>query len=222
MSTLTGAVAEREAPVRGRAVPPPPLRRFPRGDGEPWPAPRPAPVGLPPAFVAMLIFIAAEAMLFFGLITAFLVYRLGSPLWPPLGEPKLPIGVTAVNTAILFLSAGTMRRARGRAGAGDTAAGVRWLGLTALLGTVFLAIQGSEWLRLLHWGLTAATSPYGGIFYLLIGTHGVHVLAAVVALSVLAAAGRAGRISPARLEAASLYWYFVCAVWAVLFPLVYF
>ncbi len=168
----------------------------------------------------MLLFIAAESMLFAGLITAFLVYRLGSALWPPLGEPRLPVAITAANTAVLFLSAATMRGARARARAGRADASRRRLGTTAVLGAVFLAIQGGEWTRLLHWGLTASTSPYGGIFYALIGTHGIHVLAAVVTL--LAFAARARPPAPSRLEAAALYWYFVCGVWAVLFPLVYF
>jgi heme/copper-type cytochrome/quinol oxidase subunit 3 len=160
----------------------------------------------------MLMFVGAEAMLFSGLITAFLVYRLGSPLWPPLGEPRLPIAVTGVNTVVLLLSAATMHRARQRASRGR-------LAVTAVLGAAFLVVQGGEWARLLAWGLTAASSPYGGIFYLLIGTHGVHVLAAVVTLAVLTAATR--RLTAARLEAVSLYWYFVCGVWVVLFPLVY-
>lgn len=119
MTTLTGAVREPGAAV---AAPPPPVRLAPRGDGEPGPS-RPAPMPLSPAFVAILAFIAAEAMLFCGLITAFLVYRLGSPLWPPLGEPKLPVGVTTVNTAVLFLSAVTMRRAWTLARAGTRSDG---------------------------------------------------------------------------------------------------
>ena len=63
-----------------------------------------------------------------------------------------------------------------------------------------------------------------GIFYLLVGCHGAHVLLAVVWLAVVALLARRGTLAPGRrgaLEMCSLYWYFVCGLWAVLFPLVY-
>jgi heme/copper-type cytochrome/quinol oxidase subunit 3 len=65
---------------------------------------------------------------------------------------------------------------------------------------------------------------YGGTFYLLIGCHAAHVLAAVIWLAVLAVLERRARpgwTSSAGLEMCTIYWYFVCALWAVLFPLVY-
>ena len=62
------------------------------------------------------------------------------------------------------------------------------------------------------------------IFLLLIGAHGLHVLGAVAWMATLAALAAAGRIasgkSPA-LDISTLYWYFVCAIWIVLFALVY-
>src|SRR3970282_360654 len=45
------------------------------------------------AALCMLIFLAAEAMFFAGLIGAFLVFRFGSAPWPPPGQPYLPVGV---------------------------------------------------------------------------------------------------------------------------------
>ena len=42
--------------------------------------------------------LGAEAMFFAGLIGAFLVFRFGSTVWPPPFQPRLPIGVTGINT----------------------------------------------------------------------------------------------------------------------------
>jgi len=160
--------------------------------------------------------IASEMMFFTGLIAAYLVLRGTAGPWPPPDQPRLPLAVTWVNTLVLVLSAVTMRRAV-RAPAG--ADGPRFrssLGATALLGTTFLAIQGSEWVRLIRHGLTVSTSMYGATFYALIGAHGTHVLAAVIWLLVLVAGpGRRG------VDLLALYWYFVCGLWLVLFPLVY-
>lgn len=171
-------------------------------------------------WIAVLFFVGAETMIFAGLLTAFAIYRLASPVWPPFGEPRLPIAVTAANTVLLLLSAGTLRGALARLRLGHARAGRRALRATAVLGAIFLAVQGGEWMRLVGWGLTAAAGPYGGFYYTLIGAHGIHVLGAVVALAVLV--GRGGGPPPlARLEACGLYWYFVCALWLVIFPVVY-
>ncbi|OGL00175.1 MAG: hypothetical protein A3E31_10620 [Candidatus Rokubacteria bacterium RIFCSPHIGHO2_12_FULL_73_22] len=176
---------------------------------------------LPPAWVGMLFFVAAETMLFGGLLFAFVLFRLWSPVWPPLGEPRLPLGVTAVNTLVLLASAVTLGRARrhARAGAGPRAR--RALALTAALGWTFVAVQGSEWVGLAQWGVTAASGPYGGLVFALIGAHGVHVLGAVVWLLVDAVGGAAAAPPPARLGAGALYWYFVCALWLAIFAAVY-
>jgi len=60
-------------------------------------------------------------------------------------------------------------------------------------------------------------------FYVLIGCHALHVLAAVTWLSIVALLARRGVFTRARhaaLEMCAIYWYFVRTM-AVLFPLVY-
>jgi heme/copper-type cytochrome/quinol oxidase subunit 3 len=172
----------------------------------------------------MLMFLAFETMFFGGLVGAFLVFRLASPSWPPPGEPYLPIAVTWVNTGVLLWSGLTMRRAHRAIREGSRARLIRGLGLTAILGTVFLAVQGSEWVRLVRFGLTLRSGTYGATFYTLIGCHGLHVLGAVVwLLLVLLLAGR-GRFSAERhvaVQLCTIYWMFVVGLWLVLFPLVY-
>jgi heme/copper-type cytochrome/quinol oxidase subunit 3 len=176
------------------------------------------------ARLAIAIFLAFESMFFAALIAAYLVFRLRTAVWPPLDLPRLPLAVTWVNTGVLALSAYTMRRARSAQRAGQRDALVRALGTTVVLGTLFLAVQGTEWARLVGHGLTLSTGMYGATFYTLIGCHGLHVLAAVVwLLVVLARAQRHRFAAPIRvpLELCAIYWFYVVALWAVLFPLVY-
>ena len=47
------------------------------------------------------MFLGAEAMFFAGLIGAYIVFRVGSAIWPPPFQPRLPVAITAVNTLIL-------------------------------------------------------------------------------------------------------------------------
>jgi heme/copper-type cytochrome/quinol oxidase subunit 3 len=187
-------------------------------------APRVEPPVVSNTRIAMLVVIAAESMLFSGLIGAYLVFRLSARAWPPPDQPRLPLAVTALNTLVLFASLVPMTRALRAVRRDDRRTVATQVGWTALLGVVFLAVQGLEWTRLVRHGLTLASGPYGATFYTLVGCHGLHVLVAVtwlVAVALLARRGAFGAERHAGLEMCGVYWYFVCALWALLFPLVY-
>jgi len=174
--------------------------------------------------LAMVVLIIGESMLFAGLIGGYLVFRLSGRDWPPVDQPRLPLVLTGLNTLVLLGSLVPMSRALRairRNAQHEAARGLAW---TTLLGALFLAVQGIEWLRLVRHGLTLGSSMYGATFYVLIGCHGFHVLAAVTWLAIVAVHARRGRFDARRhapLEMCGVYWYFVCALWAVLFPLVY-
>ncbi len=174
------------------------------------------------ARLGVVMLLGAELMFFAGLIGAFLVFRLSAQVWPPPFQPRLPIAVTGVNTIILLISALTVHWAVGAARAG---AGIlRHLAWTALLGALFLLIQGYEWLRMIHFGLTTSSSVYGGLFYVLIGAHGVHVIGGLIWLAIVYWQARRGRFIKqdfVGVQTARMYWTFVVALWPVLYGLVY-
>ena len=175
------------------------------------------------ARLGMLMLISAETMFFVGLIGAYVVFRAGSSVWPS-GHLYLPVGVTWVNTLVLFGSCYTMHRAIAALRLDHQQSVSSWLGVTALLGTLFLGVQGYEWTQLVRDGLTISTGIYGATFYTLIGCHGLHVLAAVVWLLVVLVLAKRGAFSarrPTAVEVCGMYWYYVGALWALLFPLVY-
>ncbi len=210
------------APDRGRRPPAPPARHDGNGDGEP----RPGFEGpsISNARLGMLMLLGGETMFFGGLVIAFLQLRLGAPVWPPPGQPRLPIGLTAVNTVILLASSWALVKALRAVRAGDGAGLGRWLRWTWGLGTLFLVIQGVEWTRLVHFGLRVSSGIYGATFYTLIGVHGVHVLGAVAWLTVILWLARRARFTPRRhvaLTCCAMYWHYVVALWPVLYLLVY-
>jgi cytochrome c oxidase subunit 3 len=174
--------------------------------------------------IAMIALITSEFMLFAGLVGMYLIVRIAAPVWPPAGQPRLPVLVTTLNSLVLFASLVPMARAVRAIGRDDRTGAATALGLTTVLGMLFLAVQGAEWTRLVQHGLTLGSSQYGGAFYVLIGCHAAHVLAAVVWLAVVTLLARGERFSAAHhdgLEMCAIYWYFVAALWALLFPLVY-
>jgi heme/copper-type cytochrome/quinol oxidase subunit 3 len=202
-----------------------PAIRLEFGGGDP-PAPpvRPnAPIASN-ARVATVMFLAAEAMFFAGLIGAFIVFRIGSAVWPPPFQPRLPVAITGVNTVILLLSAVTMHIALRCVRLGAIRRASRLIAMTAAMGGVFLLIQGWEWARLIHFGLTVSSSIYGGLFYTLIGFHAFHVAGALVWLIVVFVQANRGRFSRQRntgLQVCAMYWTFVVLLWPILYGLVY-
>lgn len=226
-SSVADLIAERQVEIPGRlgAQPPPPSTAPPSGDDSRPPAPEPK-AGPPVsnARLGMLIFLAFEGMFFAGLIGAFLVFRLGSQMWPPVGQPRLPLLLTWANTIGLLFSGYTMHSALRAMRRGDRDGVGAGLSGTAMLGTIFLVVQGSEWLRLIRHGLTLSAGIYGSTFYTLIGCHALHVLGAVIWVLVARFGWGGIRFSPRRqvgLELCGMYWYFVVALWPVLFALVY-
>jgi heme/copper-type cytochrome/quinol oxidase subunit 3 len=132
--------------------------------------------------------------------------------------------VTGFNTLVLLYSAVTMWLAQRAVRRNRPTRGKRLLLLTTLLGVMFLALQGYEWVQLVRFGLTMTSGIYGATFYTLIGCHGLHVSGAVVWLLVVLLRVRQGRYNATRytgLAVCGMYWYFVVALWPVLYYLVY-
>ena len=182
--------------------------------------PRPAPA-IPSAVLGTAIFVFSEAMLFAGLISAFSITRASSLLgWPPLGQPRLPVEATAINTAAL-LASGVALYLAGRAHARDRrSAGAPML--TALaLAAFFVAFQGFEWVRLLGQGLTLTSSQHGSFFYLIIGLHGLHCIAAIWALAFAYRRLARGVLAASTFQAVRVFWYFVVGLWPLLYWRVY-
>lgn len=168
------------------------------------------------------IFIATEAMFFAGFISAFSLTRAGAPggLWPPPGQPRLPVESTLINTVALLLSAAALHYAA-RKFREDPSLAVRPYQAAIALGAFFVAFQGYEWVNLLSQGLTMTSSTYGAFFYLIVGTHGLHVIGGLGALVWVYQMLRQGMLNKHTMTAMQMFWYFVVGLWPVLYWLVY-
>jgi heme/copper-type cytochrome/quinol oxidase subunit 3 len=189
------------------------------GPGRPDPS-RPSAVSS--AVLGMLMFVLAEVMFFAGLVSAFLIGKAAAVGWPPLGQPRAPVASTAFNTAVLLASGVALalaERALGRAG--GAAAAPRWLAGATALGAGFVLLQGYEWTRLIWFGLTMTSSTYGAFFYLVVGAHALHALGALGALGWAGIALGRGSLGREGFRAVQIFWYFVVAVWPILYVLVY-
>ncbi len=169
----------------------------------------------PNALVGTMVFVGAEAMLFIGLLSSFVLLRSQYINWPPMGQPRLGVIATGANTLVLLASGAAVwwagRRPELRA---------RSLGIATALALAFLVGQGREWVALVEYGLSGA-SVYGSLFYAVVGTHAAHVLVSVGVLGWATVATHRGQWTEGAQRALGLWWAFVVGLWPVLYGLVY-
>ena len=179
---------------------------------------------VPSSVLAMLVFVGTEVMFFAGLISAFTITRAGTaPLaWTLPSGLVLPAAETAANSVALILSGVLVFLAHRQQRGGSTEKATRTLLVATLLGTAFVLLQGREWWALLSQGVTMQSSTLGAFFYLIVGTHAVHAVAAIVALGVAWSRMRRGMLSPGFFLGAQTFWYFVVGIWPVIYLRVYF
>ena len=93
------------------------------------------------------------------------------------------------------------------------------------MGAVFVAGQATEYVSLIHEGVTLSSSAYGSVFYLTTGFHGLHVTGGLIAfLLVLGRTLVARKFTHEQAVSAivvSYYWHFVDVVWIGLFMTIY-
>jgi heme/copper-type cytochrome/quinol oxidase subunit 3 len=187
---------------------------------------RPAPARggpvVPNGLLGMLIFIFTEVMFFAGLISAQVIVRsqVAGQMWPPYGQPRLPVEQTALNSLALLVS-GVVLVLTWFAYRRDASHARIPLLLSILLGGAFVSLQGVEWVALLAEGLTLQSSTYGGFFYLIVGAHALHAVGAISGLVWAFVRLDKGVLTANQLATVSAFWYFVVLVWPILYWKVY-
>src|SRR5690606_5819238 len=135
-----------------------------------------------------------------------------------------PVATTGLNTLVLlgsgvllFFAGRAMRDVRKQSQA-------RLLYLQSIvLGCVFVAIQGYEWVGLIAQGMTFKSNIFSTCFYLIIGSHALHAFAAIVGLVwFYITRVVSGRLTLSQMTTLQIFWFFVVGVWPVLYGLVYF
>jgi cytochrome c oxidase subunit 3 len=194
--------------------------------------------------VGTIVWLSSELMFFAALFAAYFTIRsvttaAAAPgtasLWTTSTE-HLNVPFAGVNTTILVLSSvtcqlGVFAAEHGRVGRTGPVTNVRgwgmreWFILTYLMGAVFIAGQVTEYATLVHEGVTISSTPYGSVFYLTTGFHGLHVTGGLIAfVFVLARTYMARTFTHEQAVSAivvSYYWHFVDVVWIALFATIY-
>lgn len=168
-------------------------------------------------------FLGSECMFFGSLIATYLIYK-GRSVDGPTPREILNIPLTSFSAFDLLMSSLTMVLGLAYIQRGDQKKGTFWIGMTALLGAIFVSLQAYEFTHFVREGLTLQKNLFGCTFFVLTGFHGTHVTVGVIWLTTLVTLGLRGKLPASKsldVEIAGLYWHFVDVVWIAIFTLVY-
>jgi len=184
--------------------------------------------------LGMWIFLFTEILLFGGLFLLYSVYRATYPLDFHTGGQHLNIFIGIANTVILLTSSLTVALAISAMQKGNRKLTMACLGITIAFAVLFLVNKYIEWMEEIRRGiypngpallkLPDGEKIFYGLYYSMTGLHGLHVLAGIIALSIVLDFVRREKITSSdfnKLENVGLYWHLVDVIWIFLLPLLY-
>lgn len=186
--------------------------------------------------IGTIVWLSSELMFFAALFAMYFTLHSMVPGLFAENHEHFKLGFAMTNTAILVASSftcqfGVFAAEEGRKARTGSLLNLRkwglieWYTLTFFMGAIFVSGQALEYTELVHAGVTLSSDPFGSIFYLATGFHGIHVIGGLIAfLYVLARAFSAksfGHHEAVSAICVSYYWHFVDVVWVGLFFVVY-
>ena len=192
------------------------------------------------AKLGMWLFLVTELLLFGGLFVGYTILKGRYPeMWHEAsGHLNWQLG--AVNTLVLITSSFTMALAVNAAQTNKNGEkNARMFGLllaTILLAGAFLVVKYFEYSHKFHEGMlpgahyayTQIAAPnahlFFGIYFLMTGLHGFHVVVGICLLTWILLRARKGHFYSeyyTPVEVGGLYWHLVDLIWIYLFPLLY-
>jgi cytochrome c oxidase subunit 3 len=186
------------------------------------------------AKLGMWLFLFTEVLLFGGLFLLYSVYREVHSKDFHIAASELGRTIGAINTVILLTSSLTMALSIAALRRGAKTRSLVLQAATILLGLAFLVNKYFEWSEHIHHGYYPASPEllakghgevlFFGLYYVMTGIHGIHVLIGMGLISFMLAFTLTGRVSSSdfiKLENTGLFWHLVDVIWIYLFPLFY-
>jgi len=169
------------------------------------------------------VYLMTDLLMFAALFATYAVLR-NNTFGGPSGKELFSMPFVLTETLILLISSftcGSMILAAERAKNNQV---IIWLAVTFLLGVSFLAMEISEFHRLVIEGHGPSANAFLSSFFTLVGTHGLHIASGLLWIVVLIAIvwkrGVTDHIK-SQLTRLSLFWHFLDLVWIFIFTIVY-
>jgi nitric oxide reductase NorE protein len=185
------------------------------------------PMSAPPRLVgdlAVWLIILAEMLAFCILFLSYAFARARDVALFNASQSTLDLHSGAINTVLLITGSWCVVRAVQAVRADASSAGARWLIAALVCGAGFVTLKVVEFSAKADAGIDLSTNTFYMFYLLLTGFHFLHVIVAMLFLSILlikTLQGAYGAHDHHALESGAAFWHMVDLLWIVLFPLVY-
>jgi cytochrome o ubiquinol oxidase subunit III len=169
------------------------------------------------------IYLMSDCLIFASLFATFGVLSDGFAGGPG-GKELFDLPYVAGETLLLLISSFTFGMAALNMHAGRKNKVIAWLGVTALFGIGFIAMEVHEFAHLVQEGAGPNRSAFLSAYFTLVGTHGLHVTAGLIWLvTMMHQTWRFGldAVVRRRIACLSLFWHFLDLIWICVFTFVY-
>jgi len=186
------------------------------------------------ARMGMWLFLFTELILFGGMFIIYSVYRFTHQEDFHLAAQELNTIIGTFNTIILLTSSLTMVLSIVAIQRNKRSLSLFFQMLTILLALFFMVNKYFEWTAKFNHGIypgsdtllneSSGTILFFGLYYVMTGLHGLHVIIGVVMISIMMRFTSKGIVTHdnyVKLENTGLYWHLVDIIWIFLFPLFY-
>ena len=169
------------------------------------------------------VFLGAEIALFATIFATFFALKAGT-MGGPLPSEVFDMKNTIIMTLLLLISSFTSGLSINELRKRNVKSMMIWLIITLLFGLGFLYMEITEFVHLVHEGAAMTTNSFWSSFYLLTGTHGLHVSVGILWIILVMLQVKKRGLNPdtaKKLFVSSLYWHFLDFVWIFVFTSVY-
>lgn len=175
------------------------------------------------AMFGFWVYLMTDLLMFTVLFAVYAVLQ-GNTAGGPSGRELFSLPLVLAETILLLTSSFTCGLGMIAARQGKQKQLMAWFGVTFVLGVAFLSMELTEFAKLIHEGHTLSSSAFLSSFFILVGTHGLHIFLGLLWMAVVLAFTAKRGLSPAmlrKLGLLSMYWHFLDIVWIFIFTIVY-
>jgi cytochrome o ubiquinol oxidase subunit III len=169
------------------------------------------------------VYLMTDLLMFSILFACYAVLH-GNNVGSPSGRELFSLPVALQETLILLTSSFTCGLAMVAARRGNKNLTLLLFAVTFILGAQFLHIELSEFSEFIGEGYTLKTNAFLSSFFVLVGTHGLHITSGLLWMGVtMIYVMKRGLNSHLvrKLSLLSLFWHFLDIVWIFIYTIVY-
>lgn len=169
------------------------------------------------------IYLMTDLLMFAVLFAVYAVLH-NNTLGGETGRDLFSMPLALTETLILLTSSFTCGIGMIYARKGIKGRTLLWFSITFILGLAFLALELKEFAEFIHEGHTWQVNAFLSSFFVLVGTHGLHITSGllwIIVTLIFVMKRGLNRSLVRKLSLISLFWHFLDIVWIFIFTFVY-